>query len=56
MDKTIAPQALLSEIGDLAILEVKFVHESLAIEEVVERFVSDLKQARSQSEKTSFEK
>lgn len=40
-------QVLLSVVGDLSVFEVEFVHEGLAIEEVVERFVSNLKKPRS---------
>lgn len=48
--------ALLPEVGDLAILEVKFVHEGLAIEEVIEGFISNLKKPGSQTEKASLQK
>lgn len=49
-------KVLLSVVGDLAILEVEFVHEGLAIEEMVERFISNLKKSRTQTEKTSLQK
>lgn len=44
---------LLVEVGDLAILEVKFMHEGLAIKEVVEGLIPNLKKSRPQTEKTS---
>lgn len=47
---------LLSVVGDLAVLEVEFVHEGLAIKEVIERFISNLKKPRAQTEKTSLQK
>lgn len=47
---------LPAEVGDLSILEVKFVHQGLAIKEVVERLIPNLKQARAQAEKTSLQK
>lgn len=47
---------LLSIVGDLAVLKVKFVHEGLSIEEVIKGLISDLKQPRTQTEKTSFQK
>lgn len=34
---------LLSVVRDLTILEVKLVHEGLAIEEVIERLISNFK-------------
>ena len=43
---------LLSEVGDLSILEVKFVHECLAVKQVIERLISNLKESRSQAQKT----
>lgn len=49
-------KVLLSEVGDLTVLEVEFVHKGLAIEEVIERFISDLKKPRSQTEKTPLQK
>lgn len=47
---------LLAVVGDLAILEVKFVHEGLAIKKVVKGFVPDLKKSRTQSEETPLQK
>lgn len=40
---------LLSVVCDLAILEVKLVHEGLAIKEVIERLISHFKQSRAQT-------
>lgn len=40
---------LLSVVRDLAILEVKLVHKSLAIKEVIERLISNFKQSRAQT-------
>lgn len=47
---------LLSVVGDLAVLEVKFVHEGLTIKKVVKGFVSDLKKPRTQTEETPLQK
>lgn len=49
-------KVLLAVVGDLAILEVKFVHEGLAIKEVIERLITDLKKPRAQTKKTSLQK
>lgn len=38
---------LLSEVGDLSILEVKLVHEGLAVKQVIKGLISNLKQTRS---------
>lgn len=47
---------LLSVVGDLAVLEVKFVHEGLAIKKVVKGFITDLKKPRTQTEETPLQK
>ena len=47
---------LLSEVGNLSVIEVEFVHEGLAVKQVIERFISNLKESRSQTEKTSLQK
>lgn len=49
-------KVLLSVVGDLSVLEVEFVHEGLAIKEMIERFISDLKEPRAQTEKTPLQK
>lgn len=40
---------LLSVVSDLTILEVKLVHEGLAIKEVIEWLISNFKQSRAQT-------
>lgn len=47
---------LLSVVGDLAVLEVKFVHEGLTIKKVVKGFITDLKKPRTQTEETPLQK
>lgn len=47
---------LLSVVGDLAVLEVKFVHKGLTIKKVVKGFVPDLKKPRTQTEETPLQK
>lgn len=47
---------LLSVVGDLAILEVKFVHEGLTIKKVVKGFIPNLKKPRTQAEETPLQK
>lgn len=47
---------LLSVVGDLAVLKVKFVHEGLTIKKVVKGFVPDLKKPRTQTEETPLQK
>lgn len=47
---------LLSKVGDLAVLKVKFVHEGLTIKKVVKGFVPNLKKPRTQTEETPFQK
>ena len=47
---------LLSEVGNLSVIEVEFVHEGLAVKQVIERFISNLEESRSQTEKTSLQK
>lgn len=47
---------LLAEVSDLAIAEIKLVHQGLAIEEMVEGLSSHLEEAGAQPKKTSSDK
>lgn len=45
---------LLSVVGHLPVLEVKFMHEGLTVKKVVKGLIPDLKKPRTQTEEASL--
>lgn len=47
-------KVLLSVVGHLPVLEVKFMHEGLAVKKVVKGLIPDLKKPRTQTQEASL--